>query len=460
MKTALFIDIGSTYTKSVAVDMEKEEVIACAKAPTTVMTDVTIGVNNAIAKIKEQTGVENFEVFRACSSAAGGLRMVSSGLVRDLTAEAARQAALSAGAKVIKVYANKLNAHETAEILDIKPDIFMLAGGTDGGNSEVILHNAKMIADIPLVFPVIVSGNKAVADEVEEILKAGGKPVVQCENVMPEFGKLNINPSREAIRKVFLDRIINAKGLGAVQEMVQGDIIPTPASVIEAIQLFARGTKRSLGIGEMVAVDIGGATTDIYSATNGCPVLSGAVLKGIPHPATKRSVEGDLGMRWNAHSIVSLVEEEFFAEYANVSVEKLRETLAKYKENPELLPQDEEEKRIDLQLARQAAFIAMTRHAGSVEKIFTPLGESFLQTGKNLYDIQFVLGTGGSIINNPNPKEILSGVEATPKEPYALMPKKPKYILDKKYILSAMGLLSQVDPEMALRIMKKEMVNL
>lgn len=460
MKAGLFIDIGSTYTKAVAVDMDKEEIMACAKAPTTVMTDVTIGVNNAIAEVKKITGDITFDVFRGCSSAAGGLRMVSCGLVRDLTAEAARQAALSAGAKVIKVYANKLNLHEQKEILEIRPDIMMLAGGTDGGNSEVILHNAKIIADIPLNFPVIIAGNKAVADDVEEIITASGKQAVQCANVMPEFGGLNINPSREAIRQVFLDRIIDAKGLHEVQDMVQGDIIPTPASVIEAIQLLARGTKRSLGIGELVAVDIGGATTDIYSATNGCPVLSGAVLKGIPHPATKRSVEGDLGMRWNAHSIVSLVEEEFFAEYANVSVEKLKATLAKYKENPELLPCDDEERRIDKQLAFQAAFIAMTRHAGSVEKIFTPLGESYLQTGKDLSDIQFVLGTGGSIINSPCPKDILSGVEATPKEPFALMPRKPKYILDKKYILSAMGLLSQVNPEMALTIMKKEMVNL
>ncbi|MEF9984429.1 MAG: methylaspartate mutase accessory protein GlmL [Oscillospiraceae bacterium] len=460
MKAGLFIDIGSTYTKSVVVDMDKKEIVACAKSPTTVSTDVTIGVNNAIAEIKKQTGDIEFDVLRACSSAAGGLRMVSCGLVRDLTAEAARQAALSAGAKVIKVYANKLNAHEQAEILEIKPDIMMLAGGTDGGNTEVILHNAKMIAEIPLTFPVIIAGNKSVADEIEEIISASGKQAVQCQNVMPEFGGLNINPAREAIRQVFLDRIIDAKGLHAVQGMVQGDIIPTPASVIDAIQLLARGTKRTLGIGELVAVDIGGATTDIYSATNGCPVMPGAVLKGIPHPATKRSVEGDLGMRWNAHSIVSLVDEEFFAEYAEVSIEKLRATLAKYKENPELLPCDEEEERIDKQLARQAAFIAMTRHAGTVEKIFTPMGENFLQTGKDLSNIEFVIGTGGSIINSPNPKDILSGVEATPKEPFALMPRKPKYILDKKYILSAMGLLSQVDPEMALHIMKKEMVNL
>ncbi len=460
MKAALFIDIGSTYTKATCVDTEKAEIVATAKSPTTVTTDIKIGFLNAISAIKEQVGDVDFEVIKACSSAAGGLRMIAVGLVRDLTAEAAKLAALSAGAKVIKVYANKLDKTELQEIEEIDPDIIMLAGGTDGGNSEVILHNARLLSTLPKNLPIIVAGNKSASDEACEMFETAGKDAIKCQNVMPEFGVLNINPAREAIRKVFLDRIIQAKGLSEVQDMVDGEIIPTPSSVMIAIETLARGTKNALGIGELVAVDIGGATTDVYSATNGCPVFPGAVLRGIPHPAIKRSVEGDLGMRWNAHSIVSIVGEEEFCEYAEVTPEKLRQTLDIFRENPEHLPQDEEEKRIDFTLANKATFIAMLRHAGSIEKHFTPLGESYIQTGKDLSKIQHVIGTGGPVINNPTPSQVLSGVLYTPQEPFSLMPKNPDYMLDKKYILSAMGLLSSINSDMSLTIMKKEMVNL
>ena len=157
------------------------------------------------------------------------------------------------------------------------------------------------------------------------------------------------------MRKVFLERIVDAKGLRELAEKMDGDIIPTPAAVLDAITLLSRGTRDEEGIGSLMAFDIGGATTDVYSVTNGCPVYSGAMLKGLPHPAAKRSVEGDLGMRWNARTIVALQGEELFAEDAGVTVEELRQTLDVFDKTPDILPQNEAMEKIDIALAKSAA---------------------------------------------------------------------------------------------------------
>ena len=152
--------------------------------------------------------------------------MITSGLVPELTAEAARQASLGAGAKVLKVYSFQLTEDDILEILDINPDIFLLVGGTDGGNVEVILHNAKMLASVAFDFPVIIAGNRTAARECERILQ--GHEVHIVENVMPKFGVLNIEPARLKIREIFLNKIIQAKGLSKAAELINGILMPTP----------------------------------------------------------------------------------------------------------------------------------------------------------------------------------------------------------------------------------------
>ena len=148
MKPILLIDFGSTYTKLTAVDVEGECLLGTAAAYTTVETDINNGLALAREQLEQQIGKLEYQACYACSSAAGGLRMITSGLVPDLTGEAARLASLGAGAKVVGVYAFELTEDDLEELQKQRPDIFLLVGGTDGGNTACILHNATMLAQI------------------------------------------------------------------------------------------------------------------------------------------------------------------------------------------------------------------------------------------------------------------------------------------------------------------------
>ena len=173
----LLIDFGSTYTKLRAVETDPPRVLASGQGPSTVTIDVTVGMDLALADLEQRLGrLPDFDVRLACSSAAGGLRMVAVGLVRELTLEAARQAALGAGARLVGSFAQRLTRADVDAIVDCMPDIVLLAGGTDGGNSDVIVANAHALAESPLVCPVVVAGNRAVSDEVAGCLVEFGKP--------------------------------------------------------------------------------------------------------------------------------------------------------------------------------------------------------------------------------------------------------------------------------------------
>ncbi len=169
MKAALLIDFGSTYTKLRAVDVDRATILGSGQGPSTVTTDVTLGMRAALADLERQLGaLPPFAWRLACSSAAGGLRMVTVGLVRELTAEAARQAALGAGARLVGTFAYRLTAADVARIEALAPDILLLAGGTDGGNSEVILHNAAALGASRLACPLVLAGNRGAMDECRE----------------------------------------------------------------------------------------------------------------------------------------------------------------------------------------------------------------------------------------------------------------------------------------------------
>ena len=155
MRPILLIDFGSTYTKVTAVDVDAPALLGTASSYTTVQTDVGEGLARAVAQLEEQTGKLDYAERYACSSAAGGLRMVTCGLVPELTAEAAKQASLGAGAKVVGVYSYQLTEDDLDEIAAARPDIVLLTGGTDGGNRDCILHNAEMLAGVPGDFPEI-----------------------------------------------------------------------------------------------------------------------------------------------------------------------------------------------------------------------------------------------------------------------------------------------------------------
>jgi uncharacterized protein (TIGR01319 family) len=452
----LYIDFGSTFTKLVVIDLEGERVVGRAQSPSTVDTDITLGLRAGFEKIDRAQGVaRTYRNKLACSSAAGGLRMVTIGLVPELTAEAAKRAALGAGAKVVGVYAYKLTKRELGELESIEPDIVLLAGGTDGGDQETIVHNATGLSRSNLHAPIVVAGNKVASDKIQAILESGHKECIITDNVMPEMGVLQVDKARSVIREVFIRRIVEAKGFKKAEEFIDGILMPTPTAVLAAARLIAQGTPKEEGLGELMVVDIGGATTDIHSIARGESTEPGMVQKGLPEPFVKRTVEGDLGLRYNASSIVDAVGKEHFQSGLTSSSLDLEEAINRLRHAPECLPESEPERILDTELARSAARLAMERHAGTIQTVYGPEGQISIQYGKDLRGIKTVIGTGGPLIFNASPAEVLAETVYSEANPFSLKPKAPDFFLDQQYLLYAIGLLSEVEPDKALRVAKK-----
>lgn len=459
MKQVLLIDFGSTYTKVTAVDVEKQELLGTAASYTTVETDINDGLNNALKILSEKVGDLEYDARYACSSAAGGLKMIACGLVPELTAEAAKQASLGAGAKIMKVYSYQLTEDDAEEIAELKPDIFLLTGGTDGGNKDIIIENAKLLASIPVDFPVVIAGNRSAARTCERIIAESGKQAIVCENVMPKFNQLNIEPAQSKIREVFLERIIKAKGLSGASKLISGIMMPTPAAVLAAMELLSKGIEGEDGLGDLVAVDVGGATTDVYSMSLGEPDRVNTVIKGLPEPYAKRTVEGDIGMRYSAGGIVEAAGLDTIARLSGLEYARVEELMELITSKTDTLPDTDDVAKLDYALASMAVKVGMTRHAGTVEKVYTPVGETYLQSGKDLTKVKKIIITGGSLIHAKNVKEIAVHTLYDLSEPMSLKPQEAEILVDNSYILSAMGLLSKYDADTALKIMKKELLS-
>lgn len=458
MSKYLMIDFGSTFTKLTAVDTETEDIIATASHFTTVAEDITIGYHNALKKLYEKIGEEiKFDKIISCSSAAGGLKMAAIGLVKELTVEAAKRVCLGAGAKVDLVLSHHINKREVQQIIDMKIDIILLAGGTDGGNSECVLYNAKMLGEAGIKIPIIYAGNKSCVDEIEDIFKEYNLNGFICENVMPQINVLNIPSAREKIREIFLQNIIVAKGIKKIESEIDKVILPTPEAVLRACDLLSKGYLREPGLGELVAVDIGGATTDMYSMCTASAKRSDVVIKGLEEPYAKRTVEGDLGMRYSALGVLkSLTTEEILLINEDENIDLEKELTYRSIHVDEVFNSGKDEK-VDLIIGGICVYKAMGRHVGKMEEVYTPMGLIYNQTGKDLTKIEYVLGTGGVLVNSKDPAKILSKVKGTNKTYLELRPENPKYLLDADYIMASMGLLSEIDSLLALKIMKKHL---
>lgn len=453
----LFIDFGSTFTKVVLVDLKNLQVAGRTQRPSTVDTDITIALNAALKDIRDLLGRDVPYRYRlATSSAAGGLKMAAIGLVPELTVEAAKRAALGAGAKVVGVYAYRLSRKELQKIENASLDLILLAGGTDGGERETIISNAAVLSRLKgLTTPIIVAGNKTAADEVSAVLASGNKEHVITENVMPEIGVLEVDHVRAIIRELFISRIVEAKGLKNAEALIGDIVMPTPTAVLTAARLLAEGTAEEEGLGELVIVDIGGATTDVHSIAKGDPTEPGLVKKGLPEPYVKRTVEGDLGMRYNASTIVQVAGEDLFMEGLGNEEVDLQQSIGRFSADPGILPESEGEKALDVQLAGAAARLAVERHAGRIETAYGPSGQVYIQYGKDLRNVRTLIGTGGPLIFAPAPESILRGTLFAEENHFSLRPQNPGFYLDEKYLLYAVGLLSEKEPVAALKLGKK-----
>lgn len=452
MRPVLCIDFGSTYTKLTAIDLDLPRIIGRAQAFTTAASDLSIGLDNAQRQLDQRIGIQNYQARLACSSAAGGLNMIACGLVPGLTSKAARLAAFGAGAKVMKTFAYQLTKEDLELIEQASPDILLLTGGIDGGNSEVILHNAQALSQVGGNFPIVIAGNRVAQKECAQRLQNSSHPVYLAENVMPEMNRLNIGPVQEVLREVFLHRIVLAKGLSKTQALLDGILMPTPSAVLEALMLLSKGTRKSKGVGELIAVDLGGATTDVYSLAKGVPKNPNTVVRGLPEPFAKRTVEGDIGMRYNARGILDAVGKDYVSTISGISEGMVEEMVNKLHQDPSALPGTGEELLLDRALAAGAVGAALNRHSGTLERVYTPIGPVDQQTGKDLSQVQRMVVTGGALIYADNLAEIIANA-LNMQELTSLTPRTAQVISDGQYVLSALGLLAGFDQEAALQLL-------
>lgn len=464
MKVYILIDFGSTFTKVTAIDLESETVLGRAQSPTTVESDIAIGFDEAMNELYRLCEFREGDICGryASSSAAGGLKMVAIGLVPELTLDAARRAALGAGAKVVGSFGHEIDNSVIKEIEKDNCDIIMLCGGTDGGNKNVILHNAEMLAKSQIGCPILVCGNRVVSERICELLGSSGKRVYVSKNVLPSVTEIDIEPAQSRIREIFIEHIVKAKGLDKVMDRLSIPVIPTPKATLIAATLLAYGTNSESGIGSILVIEVGGATTNIHSVTDILPFTQQTIVRGLPESKASRTVEGDLGIRYNARTIFDFVGAEPLKTIAG----KIAPThipcdpdayTQLLNECVEHTPQNLQESLMDIALATSAVRIAVERHAGTLKTELTAIGEVQIQYGKNLYEVKSVLGTGGIFKYGIQPETVLEAALFSEQTPWSLKPRSPRAYIDADYLLYAIGLLSQEFPDAALRIMKKHL---
>jgi len=405
-------------------------------APTSVQEgDVMLGLEVALKDLRDKLKVEElfWREFLATSSAAGGLKMTVHGLVKDMTVRAAEEAALGAGAVIRQVTAGRLKERQLNKIREIDPNIVLLAGGVDYGEEETILYNARALARLELKVPVIYAGNRVLQEEVEEIFAERGTEVLLAENVYPDIDRLNIQPTRDLIHDVFARHIVRAPGMARIKEWLTAEMMPTPGAVMEAARLLKDE------IGNLVVFDVGGATTDVHSVTEESGKVKEILVS--PEPEAKRTVEGDLGVYLNAPHVYQLLRHKHEL--------PPREDLAP-------LPRNAEERQYVEELAARAARVALERHAGSYRDYYGSGGRQTVAEGKDLTAVKWLIGTGGALTRLERGRGILESLR-TKASRQLLPPPEAEVLLDGKYIMASLGVMSRRYPEAALKLMLKSL---
>ncbi|EGO64315.1 GlmL-related ornithine degradation protein [Acetonema longum] len=442
----LVAEIGSTTTLVNAItgiDTAAPALAGQGQAPTTVLDgDVTLGLSQAILELERQLGAPvAYREIVASSSAAGGLKMTVHGLVYDMTVKAAREAALGAGANIHWVTGGVLTEEDVATVARIRPNIILLAGGTDYGEKETVIDNAKCLAGLARSIPVIYAGNCAARQQVCSILANAGGAVTAVDNVYPRIDQLNVEPTRQVIHDVFEKHITEAPGMHKIRQMVGGRIIPTPGAVMRAARLLREA------IGDLLVLDVGGATTDVHSVAEADPEIDSMLVS--PEPLAKRTVEGDLGVYVNAGNVLALCD-----------IAKLCERLSCRPEQLESLrtpvPVTSAEQEFARYLTETAVRTAVSRHAGNIEYVYGPVGRLAIARGKDLTGVKWIIGTGGALTRLAAGTAILAGVNA-PQNSAALLPRNGQVLIDRNYVMAAAGLLADTYPEAALQLMKNSL---
>ncbi len=439
---AICVDFGSTFTKAVLVDLVEGRIAAAASHRTTIDTDVLEGYVACLAELTAQDPRSAGAEVLACSSAGGGLRIAVVGNEELVTAEAGRRVALSSGGKVVLVSSGGLDGCGLIALADSKPDVVLLVGGTDGGNSEVLLGDAAALAGAGWSGPIVVAGNVEAQAGVDAALS--GIPHVLADNVVPRIGVLAPDSARAAIREMFLVHVIGGKHLSRSADfaaMVRG---ATPDIVLSGVELLARGLDDQLrGAGDVVVVDVGGATTDVHSVIEVDPEDSGLSREVVATSPVTRTVEGDLGMRWSAASTVAAMADPSLVPAAN-----------RRQADPAYLPETDAEVAADEAIAAGAVGIALRRHAGRSRVVLSPEGRVVERSGKDLREVDLLVGSGG-VLHNGRPgvaERVLGPSTGAHFEDGWQLPRAPRVLVDTDYVLAAAGLLASAHPEAAFRL--------
>ncbi|GAA3434510.1 glutamate mutase L [Kutzneria kofuensis] len=415
MSTLLCLDIGSTWTKGALVT-ENGTLVGTAQHPTTPPE-----VLDGIASVTTRLDAQGLPVL-ACSSAGGGLRLAVVGQERLVSAEAGYRVALSAGAKIVHVVAGQLDGAAIRELRATRPDLVLLAGGTDGGDRSVLLHNAKRIAANRLRPPIVLAGNADARAEAKALLQETGRTVVATDNVLPDVGELAPGPARAAIRELFLRHVIGGKGLSKGNTFRNLVKAVTPDAVLGGVSRLA-AILAAREAGAVLVVDVGGATTDVYSAVS--TVDENAMERTVALPADRRTVEGDLGMRWSAPGIVAEAKAERLESNQDLADE------AQYRSaNVDWIPEDDHGRDVDATLAGLAAVLAVRRHLRLVDGQLGPKGAGLL-----------VLS--GGVFRHATP-ERLQAIEDRLRADPVLRPvlRNADVTVDRRYVLAPAGLLA------------------
>ena len=479
IRSILATDCGSTTTKAILIEKRGDEyhLVVRGEAPTTVeapVEDVTAGVINAVTEVEElagrrllkdgqiikpQQGDEGTDLYISTSSAGGGLQMMVAGVVRNLTAESAERAALGAGAIVMDVIASndKRLPHEKIErIRHLRPDMVLLSGGIDGGTTSHVAELAEIIEaanpkprlGVTYELPVIYAGNKDASEIVGERL--GDTMALEVvDNLRPVLERENLMPTRLKIQDQFLEHVMaHAPGYRKLISWTDAPIMPTPGAVGAIMQTIA--TQQNI---EVVGVDIGGATTDVFS-----------VFKNQEGEAIfNRTVSANLGMSYSISNVLAEAGMENVLRWVpfDIDVSDLGNRIKNKMIRPTTIPQALEELIIEGAIAREALRLAFDQHKQLAVELRgvqqqRTISEAFAQseTGATLVDmlsLDLIVGSGGVLSHAPRRNQaMLMMIDAFQPEGVTHL------AVDSIFMMPQLGVLAQVNEAAATQVFKRD----
>ena len=475
----LATDCGSTTTKAILIEKIGSEFHQThrGEAPTTVeapVDDVTVGVINAITEVQElagrkllennqiikpQTNDEGVDLYISTSSAGGGLQMMVAGAVRNLTAESAERAALGAGAIVMDVIASndkRLPHEKIDQIRQLRPDMLLLSGGVDGGTVAHVAELAEIVAaanpkprlGVSYQMPVIFAGNKDAADIVRE--KLGGRMSLEVvDNLRPTMERENLMPTRLKIQDQFLEHVMmHAPGYKKLIEWTDTEIMPTPGAVGAIMQTIAEQNRI-----QVVGVDIGGATTDVFS------VFQNQVGESV----FNRTVSANLGMSYSISNVLTEAGMGNILRWLpfDINLVDLQNRIKNKMIRPTTIPQLLEELIIEHAIAREALRLAFEQHKKLAVELKgvqqqRTISEAFAQTETgntlvSMFDLNLIVGSGGVLSHAPRRQQsMLMMIDAFLPEGVTQL------AVDSIFMMPQLGVLSQVNKEAATQVFNRD----